>query len=206
MHPKTKKIQNEYARIAQKYEENWRDYLEVTHEHAIEMLDPEESDRILDASAGTGLLAEMIRRQVPCELSLIDISDKMLSVARKRFANESHIQINKMDVHDLDHPDAYFTKIVCLNSFHFYANPEKALSEFYRVMKKSGHLVMVAWCRDPWYFRLFDAAMRITRRPYVRSYTKAKMQNMLETSGFTVLKSRRWSHRFWSLINIQAEK
>ncbi len=206
MHSKTEKIQKEYARLAQKYDEHWRVYLEATHKHAMEMLEPEKSDRILDASAGTGLLAGMIRRQVPCELSLIDISDEMLSVARNRLANDPFTRIRKMDVHALDYPDAYFSKIVCLNSFHFYENPEKVLSEFSRVLKKSGKLVMVAWCRDPWHFRLFDVAMRITQRPYAGSHTSAELQRLLKVSGFTVSKSRRWSHRFWSLLNIQAEK
>lgn len=206
MHTKTKKIQKEYSELAHKYDDHWHDYLEATHKHALEMLDPEKSDRILDASAGTGLLAGMIRRKVPCELSLIDISGEMLSVARNRFTDDSRIHIRKMDVHALDFPDAYFSKIVCLNAFHFYAYPEKVLSEFHRVLKKSGKLVMVAWCRDPWHFRLFDAAMRITQRPYVRSHTSGELQNLLEKSEFTVAKSQRWSHRLWSLINIVAEK
>ncbi|MEX0680494.1 MAG: class I SAM-dependent methyltransferase [Balneolales bacterium] len=206
LHPVTVNIQKEYKRLAEIYEVRWHNYLEATHKLATGMLEPDNSDFILDASAGTGLLAEMIRRQAACHLILTDISDEMLEIARYRLAGDPHIRIEKMDVHALELPHAHFTKLVCLNSFHFYAEPRKVLGEFFRVLKKSGRLVMVDWCRNPWHFRLFDCAMRITRRPHVRSYTTSEMRQLLEASGFSVTDIRRWSHGFWSLMNIMAVK
>ncbi|MEX1123351.1 MAG: class I SAM-dependent methyltransferase [Balneolales bacterium] len=206
IHPTTRKVQREYHKLAGIYNEHWHDYLQATHKQAIEMLKPADNDRILDASAGTGFLGQMIRQKADSELALIDISDEMLEVARHKIGDDKATIIKKMDVHYLDFPDNYFSKLTCLNSFHFYAEPHKVLREFHRVLDQSGKLVMVDWCRDSWHFKLYDAIMRITGMPYTRSYTSSEFLNMLKNAGFAVTGSHRWSHRFWSMINITAEK
>ncbi|MFE5317544.1 class I SAM-dependent methyltransferase [Paenibacillus sp. NPDC056579] len=51
------------------------------------------SPRILDLGAGTGLLAEGMRTKYPaCKLTLIDLGDKMLDIAKQRFAAVEEIE------------------------------------------------------------------------------------------------------------------
>lgn len=49
----------------------------------------DEAARVLDLGAGTGLLSAMVAERYPgAEVTLVDVSEEMLEVARRRFASE----------------------------------------------------------------------------------------------------------------------
>lgn len=69
----------------------------------------------------------------------IDLSQKLLNEAKKRYKN---IKFLKMDVRELKFPDQYFDGVWC-NAVLFHLNNEDiklALKEFYRVLKQDGIL------------------------------------------------------------------
>ena len=68
---------------------------------AFDLLTFEENQpvRVLDLGAGTGLLSEMVAEKFPeSQITLVDVSDEMLDVARRRFsANPARFNFQVMD-------------------------------------------------------------------------------------------------------------
>jgi ubiquinone/menaquinone biosynthesis C-methylase UbiE len=204
----TMHVESEYGRIADRYDHTWRGYLKSTHSAAIRLAEIEPSDRILDASGGTGILAEQVYGKLNSKgsLTLVDISNSMLELARKRLSPVDDVRMLTADVHDLGLDSGSFTKVLSVSAFHHYANPQKALSEFHRVLKTNGSLVIVDWCRDNLHFRAFNSFLQWTNRSHFQIYTMQEMKKMLMRQGFEIAERRKWSHGLWSLMGIRATK
>jgi len=104
------------------------------------------ADIILDIGTGTGcLLAPLSRLITTGSIFAIDISEKMLSQARK---NNTHpgIQFLCADAGDLPLASNMCDKIVCYSTFPHIKNPIAALLEFQRVLGKGGKLLIFHNC------------------------------------------------------------
>ncbi|MGM0546284.1 MAG: class I SAM-dependent methyltransferase [Bacteroidota bacterium] len=110
-----------YNRTTQRYEDKWEKYLRHTHRALLEHIEVNSSDKILDVSSGTGLLAQQMLEQSYSfdEFCLNDPSDRMLAIARRRFSKHEKIRFTNEKVQHLSHPVNYFKTIISLNSFHF---------------------------------------------------------------------------------------
>lgn len=197
-----------YDSLAHIYEARWEGYLDATHKVATDLLEPEANDIILDASAGTGLLIE---RMIPMikdqgNFYLIDISKKMLEIARNRFKENENVFLSQQDVHSLGFEDNYFSKVISASSFHYYSEPDKVLYEFHRILKQNGALILVDWCRDPLYFKLFDLFMRLVSKAHVKTYSSKEFERLLYASKFNIEKIIFFRYGLWSLIGIRATK
>jgi tRNA (cmo5U34)-methyltransferase len=79
----------------------------------------------LDLGAGTGLVAALIRERFPgAEAHLLDISDKMLAKARKRFSNHGEVSFYVRDYAHEPLPGCY-QLVVSAMSVHHLSDPEK---------------------------------------------------------------------------------
>jgi tRNA (cmo5U34)-methyltransferase len=86
---------------------------------------PKDDPAILDIGAGTGLLSEMLLETCPgATITLLDISEKMLDVARVRFRGREKI---RFVVRDYRHGDlgGPFDVIISALSIHHLAREEK---------------------------------------------------------------------------------
>jgi len=197
-----------YNSLAHFYDERWKGYLEATHRVAIELLDPTPNDVILDASGGTGLLAEQIITKLgnKGQIFIIDISNEMLELAKNRLKQYENITTSLQNVHELDFDHNYFSKIVNVSSFHYYSDPQEVLSNFHRILKGNGVLVLVDWCRDSFHFKILDLFMRLFNKTYIRTYSSKEFRLLGEESKFKIEKVSRFTHGLWSLIGVKAIK
>lgn len=204
----SKAIQCEYGQRASHYDQLWKGYLTSTHHAALELLSPQPGDVILDASGGTGLLAEQIADATWGKANVVvtDVSKEMLKIASERPYRGIPTQCVQGDVHALAFADGNFNKVVSVSAFHHYADPEQALTEFYRVLMPRGTLVLVDWCRDSIYFKIFDAVFRSTHKAHVKTYTTGELEHLLEEKDFTCEKAMRWRYGAWYLVGVLAEK
>jgi tRNA (cmo5U34)-methyltransferase len=63
---------------------------------------------VLDIGAGTGLLSALILRKYPdASLTLVDLSEQMLGIARERFANRRDMRYITGDYSSVDFPGPY---------------------------------------------------------------------------------------------------
>jgi len=115
-------------------------------EDLISFLEIKNGEKILDAGCGPGfLIKEIIERNKEKNLKIlgIDSNPKMINYAKKRCVDFPEINLKLTDLNkDLDFPENSFDKIVCLNTLYTLKNPEKAIREFYRILKLGGYLVI----------------------------------------------------------------
>ncbi|MFF3925032.1 class I SAM-dependent methyltransferase [Paenibacillus lactis] len=83
------------------------------------------SPRILDLGAGTGLFSGMVLHKHPhARLTLMDLSDKMLEGARRRFAGAEQVRYIIGDYAEYAFPESYDIVISSL-SIHHLTHPAK---------------------------------------------------------------------------------
>lgn len=133
-------IKTQFNLVAEEYDANRRkfipcfdDYYENTTRFIAAGID--EPKRILDLGAGTGLLSYYWYRHFPkAEYVLVDVSEEMLKIARRRFGGIATVDFQVADYADAL-PKGYFDVIVSALSVHHLENDGKK-KLFARVYEK----------------------------------------------------------------------
>ena len=140
---------------------------------------------ILDIGCGTGELLSLISKREGVTLSGIDISPEMIRIAREKLGKGSDIRLG--DSEELPWKDNSFDVVMCIDAFHHYPHPQKALSEMHRVIRPEGHLIIA----DPWHpspvrqlQNLFIQIWVRSRRGDVRFYSESEIRRLLEECQF----------------------
>ncbi len=94
-----------------------------------------------DLGCGTGALAASLAPHVQ-HVHAIDQSPAMLSAASTRLANLRNVTLAEGALEDLPLPDATLDVAVLMLVLHHVADPARALSEVYRVLKPHGRLLL----------------------------------------------------------------
>lgn len=100
--------------------------MDLFYSTAVWMADwPEPAPEILDIGAGTGLLSALLLDRYPeARVTLLDISEQMLAVARKRFAGKKNVRYITGDYSRIDLGGTY--DLVCSAlSIHHLADEDK---------------------------------------------------------------------------------
>ena len=136
--------------------------------------------RVLDLGCGTGALAERLLDAIPgCSLTGVDLSPRMVEVARVRLAGRADVLLG--DAERLPFHDAAFDVVVCNDSFHHYPDPERATFQAWRVLAAGGALVLGdVWQPAP-ARALMNAWMPRSREGDVRIYSEAELRDVLGT-------------------------
>lgn len=97
-----------------------------------------QSIKLLDVACGTGVLfGDYIKREVAC-VTGIDISAKMLKIAKKKFPQVNLI-CGDAECHTFEDE---FDVIMIYNAFPHFPNPEKLFRNLSSVLKKGGRLTV----------------------------------------------------------------
>jgi ubiquinone/menaquinone biosynthesis C-methylase UbiE len=74
----------------------------------------------------------------------IDFNNSMVEIAKKNLSRKGvKATLQQVNVEELPFPDNYFDTIINTMAFTGYPNGKQAMSEFYRVLKDSGKLLIV---------------------------------------------------------------
>lgn len=117
-------------------------------EWALSLLDYGRKDRILDIGCGGGATLGRLAALVPeGHLTGVDYSDVSVSLASK--INEEHIRAGRMEivkasVLNLPFETGSFDRAVTVESFYFWPEPVKSLSEVRRILKPGGRFMLVS--------------------------------------------------------------
>jgi len=105
---------------------------------------------ILDVATGTGDLAIAAMKLDPLKVTGIDISEKMLEIARKKIIKrglKGKIELLKGDSEYIEFNDYSFDIVMVAFGIRNFSDPIKGLSEMYRVMRYGGLLMILEFSR-----------------------------------------------------------
>jgi len=142
------KLQTIYGHIAKRYDFQHRLVTAGTDQKGRRILVENfvaEGDKVLDCGAGTGTTGIMAARKVGKNgsVTLFDLSDAMLSVAREKVARESlqaHTEFRTGDMLHLPFDDNSFDVVLSTYSLCPLYDPVKGALELYRVTRPGGIL------------------------------------------------------------------
>ncbi len=124
---------NYWAQRAKQYNQtNWVKNETLLEAYLSLIQDYDNLEQVLEVGIGTGVVAKEMVERVPC-VTGIDISKEMVDAI-------SHPSIDASigDAHNLPFEDQIFDLIYMRNVIHYLDDPEKAINEIYRCLKKGG--------------------------------------------------------------------
>jgi ubiquinone/menaquinone biosynthesis C-methylase UbiE len=114
----------------------------------IRMLNPKDSDIVLDVASGTGEPGLSIAKKLSGgKVVISDLSENMIQIAQEK-ANRSkieNIETVVCDVCELPFPDDTFDAISCRFGFMFFPDMLLAAKEMMRVLKPGGRVAAAVW-------------------------------------------------------------
>lgn len=199
-------VKDEYERNAARYQSRWRSYIQKSNQMTFQKLKMHEFDRILDVGCGTGeLLSYMALHSIKVELYGLDLSERMLDVARKRLGK--YCKFINGSANQLPFPNAFFDQIVSVSSFHYWSEPQVCLKEIHRILKTDNTLTLTDWCHDFFTCKLYSTILKPTPFHNFKIYGSDELTLLLEESGFVVEEVTTFkSGIFWGLMTIVARK
>ena len=178
-----------------------------THQKFLKQLKLSSKDKILDVSAGTGILAEKIVKKHGSfkKLVLNDPSKKMLERAKYRLRNQKYVEYRYRLTEELFTEEDRFTKVLCLNSFHYYVDQDKSLENISNVLEPGGTLYIQDWNRVG-RMKVFGKIIDWLSPENINTRNIEEMKLLLKKHGFKVKTEKVWSFRWWNFFFIRAVK
>lgn len=122
------------------------------------------SNIVMDYGCGTGTTSHEIANQVK-EIHAIDISSKMIEIAKEKAVNKKveNIHFAQTDIFDERYKKESFDVILAFNMLHTVANPQVVLQKIYELLKPEGLFISVTPClRDKMAF-LINIQIQLVR-------------------------------------------
>jgi len=117
--------------------------LVVTNKAILQTLKGKKKQKILDAGCGEGYLARILAKK-GYQVWGIDISEKLIRAAKdKEKRKPLSITYSVGDFSKTRFPPKFFNFILGHQIINDTFSPEKAIAEFYRVLKKKGKLILL---------------------------------------------------------------
>lgn len=207
--PNYNNLLKRYASYASYYDRRWSRYSAATLSKALEAIPSDGQASLLDVACGTGLLAEMLRREHPqLHITGIDITPQMLERARLRVPPIAGNGVSWKLGHAENLPveAQEFDVVTCTNAFHLVQDAPAALAEFRRTLKPGGTLVIVDWCRDFPFMRVRDKLMRVLDRQRRQIRRLNELTSAIESAGFAIQSRERFRTGMWGMMCVVALK
>jgi SAM-dependent methyltransferase len=148
---------------------------------ALDLLTLAPGHHLLDIGFGGGLLLrEALRRLPQGFVAGIDISEPMLTLARRRFADEmrsGRVEVKEGGASAIPYPDASFDRVAAVNTLHFWPDPPGGLREALRVLRPGGRLIVILRPKE------YLERIRFTTRGFT-GYSDAQLRALLVGAGF----------------------
>lgn len=188
---------------AKEYDENetvyYSKFPKVSCRDVAKKLELYDYKNLLDVGCGTGFLIELLQNRKDAQYYGLDLSPEMIKVAKSKFSESVNLVEGSAD--NLPYPDNTFDIVCCVQSFHHYPYPEKAMEEAYRVLKSDGLYILsdtgcsgIAKHFDNFIFRHF------MKSGDHAAYRKKDIANLMKNTGFSVVSSEKVSGFIFTVI------
>jgi len=107
--------------------------------------------RVLDVATGTADLAIALKRRRPeAEVVGVDFAEPMLEIGRRKAARRGvAVRLERGDGLNLPYEDGQFDAVTIAYGLRNFADLERGLREFYRVLRPGGRLVILEFPPPP---------------------------------------------------------
>ena len=167
----------------------WRRFFSPVHDilqaHVLGVQDK----HILDVGCGTGDMLRRFSGERAGRLVGVDQSEGMLAKARELTAKDDGITYLAGDAESLPVGDAEFDIVTSCIAFHHFPDPDRAVSEMFRVLKPDGRLFICDLTEQG----IAGRAMLLygKLRADEHYFTEKTMRALLEKAGFREVASER---------------
>jgi ubiquinone/menaquinone biosynthesis C-methylase UbiE len=201
-------VREQYDHLAEKYDVRWHGYIASTLSFLKQWAHVEGSESVLDVACGTGMLEQLLVTDQPHQnITGIDISLKMLAVARQKLEAYPNVTFFKANASKIPLPGESFDRVMCANSFHFFDDPIESLAEMKRVLKPHGRIIIMDWCRDYLTCRLCDIFLKIFDTVHKQCYTQNELRSFLTKVKFHAVREQKFkTNLIWGMMITEAVK
>ncbi|MCR5389444.1 MAG: GNAT family N-acetyltransferase [Lachnospiraceae bacterium] len=145
---------------------------------------------VLEIATGPGMIAKQVADEAK-SMTATDFSEKMLAVAR-RGEVPSNLKFEQADACKLPYDDNSFDVVIIANALHVIPEPEKALAEIRRVIRKDGILIAPNFIHDNKnkISGVFSKALSAAGVVFKAKWDAVGFTAFLEQNGFAVRNSK----------------
>lgn len=144
---------------------------------------------VLELACGTGQITfRMANKSHVWEAT--DYSENMIKEAAKRNAGENRcdrIFFNVQDATNLTYEDEMFDVVVIANALHIMPDPDKALKEIYRVLKRDGIIFAPTFVYEKGYSKVLIWIMEKAGFKTYHKWQKSEYAKYVGSRGFQVV-------------------
>ena len=139
---------NSFSAGWKKWESTLYDHMQPVADEMIRLLNPENSQHLLDLASGTGepglSFAKLLTNG---KVTLTDLSGDMLAIARENAVKRrlQNIEFVVCNASELPFADQTFDAITCRMGFMFFSDMPAAAEEMRRVLKTKGKFAISVW-------------------------------------------------------------
>jgi ubiquinone/menaquinone biosynthesis C-methylase UbiE len=195
---KTELNQKYWDFLAEKYDRIFS-FLGIFQKKVIKLINPQNNISFLDIGCGTGWAVRYAASLVEeGKFYGIDLSSKMIEIAKRKAAGLKNIQFYKTIAENLPFESDLFDVGICTYSFHHHANPAATLKEAHRVLKPKGRLYIVDGTTDGILTRLIDKIARKIEKTHVKMYSTKEYETLFSQAGFKYI----MSEKMWGPVKV----
>lgn len=162
-----------------------------------------DNDRILDIGCGGGAALAKLSKLVPNgKLNGIDYSPTSVKVSTQtNFADiqSGKMQITEASVDNIPFDDNTFDKVITVESFYFWPNPQENLKEVLRVLNRGGCFLLIAdiYGKDD----INEQTLENIRKYNLFNPTIDEFKDLFENAGFRNISVNTKSETDWICIS-----
>jgi len=153
-------VEGVYHKLATVYDVFFGPILHPGRLRALQRMDIQPGDRVLEVGVGTGINAALYPHT--CHVTAIDFSASMLAKARGRVSRKGlhHVTLMEMDAAALTFADESFDVVYAPYLVNCVSDPLKVVREMQRVCKPGGKIVILNHFRSTnWFMSRFDRVL-----------------------------------------------
>lgn len=148
---------------------------------------------ILDVGCGTGIFLEYVNS---VHYTGLDISGKMLDVARKKFPTHNFI---KGDMQNMPFENSSFDVLFSLfGGFSYCHNPTSVVTEAFRILKDCGKFFIMVMAHS-YKHKKSHITVKYKTPTYFRTYSNTELNNLFRQQNFKDVQITNFNSYFWNV-------